>query len=224
MNAFSFLTLNIGGDDKNVFPYVSNSEEDFERMDVSKLSQWEVVFEHADRMGFFLHFKTQETEMDDLLNGGYLGLERKLYYRELIARFGHHLALNWNLGEENSNLVSQQKANSDFFKEIDPYDHPIVIHTFPNEKDKVFGPLLGHPTLDGVSLQSSPNAVFNDTLTWIRESAAAGHKWVVSNDEQNPSSRGVVPDSIDPSHSIIRKNALYGNIMAGGKYHFAYIS
>jgi len=35
-------------------------------------------------------------ELDD----GELGTERMLYYRELIARFGHHLALQWNLCEE----------------------------------------------------------------------------------------------------------------------------
>ena len=50
--------------------------------------------------GLFLHFKTQETENQGLLDGGEVGPQRKLYYRELIARFGHHLALNWNMGEE----------------------------------------------------------------------------------------------------------------------------
>ena len=73
------------------------------RIDVSKTAQWELVFEHADTMGMFLHFKTQEQENDQLLDGGKLGLQRRLYYRELVARFGHHLALNWNLGEENTN-------------------------------------------------------------------------------------------------------------------------
>ena len=34
------------------------------------------------------------------LDGGELGVERKLYYRELIARFAHHPALQWNLCEE----------------------------------------------------------------------------------------------------------------------------
>jgi len=48
----------------------------------------------------YLHFKTQECEIVNLLDNGELGPQRKLYYRELIARFGHHLALNWNLGEE----------------------------------------------------------------------------------------------------------------------------
>jgi len=49
MNAFSFITMNIMGDDKSVYPFISSNETDFLRMDCSKLAQWEVVFEHADR-------------------------------------------------------------------------------------------------------------------------------------------------------------------------------
>ena len=96
MNVFSFLPMNIAGDDRNVFPYTSYDER--LRMDVSRLDQWEIVFEHADTLGMYLHFKTQETENELLLDKGDLGPQRKLYYRELIARFSHHLALNWNLG------------------------------------------------------------------------------------------------------------------------------
>ena len=43
------------------------------------------------------------------MDGGNLGPERILYYRELIARFGYHLALNWNLGEEINNATTAQK-------------------------------------------------------------------------------------------------------------------
>ncbi|MEL6654156.1 MAG: DUF5060 domain-containing protein, partial [Bacteroidota bacterium] len=94
-NVFSFLTMNINGDDRNVFPYPtyngSNSpQDDRRRFDVSKLDQWEILFSHADSLGLYLHFKTQETENDQLLDGGQLGIERMLYYRELVARFGHH--------------------------------------------------------------------------------------------------------------------------------------
>ena len=123
MNAFSFLTFSLEGDDKNVYPYISDTE--FMRMDVSKMAQWEVIFEHADRRGMFMHFKTQETENDQILDGGELGNARKLYYRELIAvraapllplvsssrlvsnfkRFAHHLAMNWNIGEEVSDML-----------------------------------------------------------------------------------------------------------------------
>jgi len=101
MNAVSFLPMNIAGDDKNVFPYISYDV--YDRLDVSKLDQWEIVFEHANSLGMFLHFKTSESENQGLLDNGDVGVQRRLYYRELIARFGHHLALNWNIGEENGN-------------------------------------------------------------------------------------------------------------------------
>ncbi|AFO47546.1 hypothetical protein [Pseudomonas putida] len=64
------------------------------------MDQWEIVFEHGTKLGMYLHFKTQEAENVNLLDDGHLGPQRKLYYRELIARFGHHLALNWKLGVE----------------------------------------------------------------------------------------------------------------------------
>jgi len=40
MNVFSFLPLNIEGDDRNVFPYTTYDER--LRMDVSRLAQWEI--------------------------------------------------------------------------------------------------------------------------------------------------------------------------------------
>ena len=64
LNVFSFLPMNIEGDDRNVFPYLDYHERF--RLDVSRLAQWEIVFEHADKLGLFLHFKTQETENDQL--------------------------------------------------------------------------------------------------------------------------------------------------------------
>jgi Domain of unknown function (DUF5060) len=138
MNVFSFLTMNIDGDDRNVFPYVATT--DLQRIDVSKTAQWEVVFDHADRMGMFLHFKMQEQENDQLLDNGALGINRKLYYRELIARFGHHLALNWNLGEETSNTDLELKSYCDYFKANDPYNHLIVVQTRGgSNQDEVYG-------------------------------------------------------------------------------------
>jgi hypothetical protein len=83
MNAVSFLTMNLKGDDKNVFPYAS--EYQYDRFDCSKTAQWDIVFDHAEAKGMFLHFKTQEVENDHLLDNGALGNNRTLYYRELIA-------------------------------------------------------------------------------------------------------------------------------------------
>jgi hypothetical protein len=211
MKSFSFLTMNIIGDDQNVFPYISDLASDRTRFDVSKLAQWEILFEHTDSMGMYLHFKTQETENDQLLDGGDLGIERKLYYRELVARFSHHLALNWNLGEEISNTIPQIKSFADYFKQIDPYAHPIVAHN-PLGSNLFVG-LYGHPTFDGVSIQTLPANVFSDTMRWVTESNRTGRKWVVANDEQGPSVDGVKPDVNDPNHDTIRVNVLWGNLM-----------
>ena len=147
MNVFSFLTMNINGDDENVFPYISDLPEDLLRFDVSKLAQWEVVFEHADKIGMYLHFKLAETENDQLLDGGLLGNERKLYYRELIARFSHHLALNWNLSEEISNPVDKVTEFADFIKATDPYNHIVLFHTRPNSE--IYTEFLGSVSIDG---------------------------------------------------------------------------
>jgi hypothetical protein len=212
MNVFSFLTLNINGDDENVFPYISDAPgSDRLRMDVSKLAQWEILFAHADTMGMYLHFKLMETENDSLLDGGALGNERKLYYREIIARFGHHLALNWNLSEEISLPIDKIKEFADFVKATDPYNHIVLFHTGSNSD--LYTDFLGYPSIDGASLQDNPANVFANTIRWVLQSAATGQKWVVANDEQNPASSGVLPDSVDPDHDNIRIDSLWGNIM-----------
>ena len=153
MNVISFLTFNVAGDAKDTWPFVSSN--DWLHYDVSKLAQWEIVFEHADKLGIFLHFKTQETENDGAMDNGNTGQERRLYYRELVARFSHHHALNWNLGEENTQSTQQHHAMGSYFHEIDPYNHPVVIHTYPHHHNRVYGPLLGSDDLDGASIQVS---------------------------------------------------------------------
>ncbi|MEJ2504354.1 MAG: DUF5060 domain-containing protein [Gemmatimonadota bacterium] len=231
LNAISFLTMNVEGDGRNVWPWVEPDVRD--RYDVSKLAQWERVFTHADRLGLHLHFKTQETENDLLLDGGELGPERKLYYRELVARFGHHLALNWNLGEENDvweelDDVPQYRVRSyaRWIRDLDPYDHPIVIHSYPWQQAEVYIPLLGDRSdLTGASLQTFWSDVYEHTRLWRAASRAAGKKWVVANDEQGDARVGLTPDGPDSNHEALRAQALWGNLMAGGagvEFYFGY--
>jgi len=84
----------------------------------------------------YLHFKLSESENSGArekenvaMHEGNLGPERKLYLRELVARYGYHLALNWNLGEENTQTVQQQRDMAQYLSEIDSYHHLIVTHT-----------------------------------------------------------------------------------------------
>lgn len=251
LNSISFLTYSAGGDGDNVWPHVS--PDDKLRMDVSKLDQWQIVFDHAQAKGLYLHFKMQEQENDDnrigpearvgsvpaALDEGRLGPERKLYLRELIARFGYHLALNWNLGEENTQSPEEQRDMAKFLKETDPYQHHIVVHTFPPWQDRVYSKLLGEQSvLTGASLQMAWDQVHQRTLQWRRASAQSGRRWVVANDEQGSAAHGVPPDdgyqgfagkdrqgkAIHNMHDI-RKRTLWANLMAGGagvEYYFGY--
>ncbi len=215
LNVMSFLTYSYNGDDKNVFPHLTAG--DYTRMDCSKLDQWAVILAHAQTKGIYLHFKMQEQENDQNFDGGALGNQRKLYYRELVARFGHHLALNWNLGEETTNTEAQQKAFAQWFYDNDPYRHPVVLHTFPGDKNSVYTPLLGNASkLTGLSLQSAKSSVFADTRTWRTNSAGTPRPWVVANDEQGPANEGIKADSNDDAHNAERAEVLWGNLMAGG--------
>ena len=244
-NAFSFLTYNAGGDGDNVWPFVRR--DDSLHYDCSKLDQWTVVFDHAQKLGLYLHFKTQETENDDSngpgaaqsLDAGQLGPERKLYYRELVARFGHELALNWNFGEENSQTPEQQRAEIAYVASIDPYQHLRVIHTFPPQQEKVYSKLIGRQSmLTGVSLQNEWNQAHQRTFKWVTESSKSGRPWVVANDEQGSAGEGVPPDpgyqgfkgKVGKGKDVydlndIRKHTLWGTLMAGGQgveYYFGY--
>jgi hypothetical protein len=217
MSSVYFLTMNVKGDGKDVWPWTAESER--RRFDVSKLDQWDTVFSHMDRLGLLLHVVQQETENDQLLDGGELGRERKLYYRELVARFGHHLALVWNLGEENTNTHVQRLAFARHLRDLDPYDHPIVVHTQYTRKERIrmLGPLLGIDAFAGPSLQiGDVRETHDDTLRWVADSARAGRSWFVCLDEMGPADRGVLPDAEDPQHDLERWHGLWGNLMAGG--------
>ncbi len=244
-NAFSFIPYNAGGDGDNVWPFVRYGQK--LNYACTRLEQWGAVFDHATAKGLFLHFKLQETENDDnrkkgaksvpaALDGGDLGPERKLYLREMIARYSHNLGLNWNLGEENTQSPEQQRAMAAYIREIDPYDHLIVVHTYPNQQDQVYGALLGDQSvLTGASLQNSNvKDCHAQTVKWTRRSQAAGKPWVVSFDEPGSAKFGTPPDPgypgtprnfDDPSVATVRKQALWGTLLAGGagvEYYFGY--
>lgn len=157
----------------------------------------------------------------------------------MIARFGYNLALNWNLGEENTQSAEEQRDMSKYIQTMDPYRHNIVVHTFPDWQDRVYPQLTGEQSvLTGASLQMMWDQVHQRTLQWLRASAKSGRKWVVANDEQGSASHGVPPDdgyqgfagkdrqgkAIHNMHDI-RKRTLWANLMAGGagvEYYFGY--
>jgi hypothetical protein len=225
MNSVYFLTYNIdGGDGKDVWMWTSPEVRD--RYDCSKLDQWEIVFEHMDRLGLMLHVITQETENDSKL-GGSAGLnpERKLYYRELIARFAHHPALIWNQGEENNTSDPDRKDIAAYIRSLDPYAHPITVHSKNNKAPDFYNGLLGSPYFEASSIQGQMENYNNDAIILRQRTAEAGRKWAIFGDEQSSANVGVLPDAEDPHHDIPRTQALWGNLMGGGsgtEWYFGY--
>jgi hypothetical protein len=235
VNAHYFLSMNIEGDGKRTFPYIdANSPYVF---DVSKLGQWELVFSQFDAKGLMIHFQTTETENASYfegLEGGVattqFSIARKIYYRELIARFGHHLAITWNVGEENNapsgtkpvNTVSQRKLFAERLRDLTYYKDNIVIHnggSGQNNALNLYPSLLSDVNYTGTSLQLPfGNTSTHDNIKyWWSESEKAAQKWVISFDE--PYADGSTKDLV-----LLRNETIWGTLLAGGQmewYHGA---
>jgi len=129
---------------------------------------------------------------------------RKLFYREMIARFSSNLGFTMTIGEENGwdeyvsasghagnewgkgNTAGQRAAFTNYLRNIDPYDSPILVHTFPPEKKKVYFPLFDYTNarVESASLQMGRMRSTNaETLFWLDYSSKKGRQWVVTGDE-----------------------------------------
>ena len=162
-----------------------------------------------------------------MLDNGGTGPLRQLYIRELIARYGHHLALVWNIGEENGPAPwvpigqndTQRKAMITFLRAVDPYKHPILLHTHSEDplRADILNDILGFEHLDGLSLQQAQREQASEIVeTWRRKSKAAGKDWLITMDEIGEWHTAALPDGQDPNHPTLRRFALWGTLMSGG--------
>jgi len=231
INENYFLTMNIEGDGRQAFPYVNNSQPNV--FDVSKLAQWQIVFDHMMSKGVMAHFVLTETENENWFehnansNGNVpFANERKLYYREMVARFGYLNAITWNIGEENGwqsnrnnsfgdqNSTTQRIAFAEYLDDLNPYDDHIVIHNNPTVP--IHEDILSErrTSYTGASFQIGLNRsddIRRRMKTIITDSAASSpsQKWVVAFDE--PFTRNRFPDIVE-----FRKNAIWNTFMLGG--------
>lgn len=228
MNSLYFMTMNVHGDGDNVWPWIGPEERT--RYDVSKLAQWEKVFTRMDELGMAMNVFTQETENDSLLDQGELGRERRLYYRELVARFGHHLGVVWNLGEETNRTPGQLKDYASYIRSIDPYDHPIAVHNHVRVTGKrmegrpldpikeTFAPMLGYKDFEIPSLQMfDTTEVHAEVRKWVDLSKEKKKPWVVYLDEIGHWDIGVTTDTAaNNNHPMVMRSALWASLMSGG--------
>jgi len=230
VNAQYFVAMNVKGDGQDVWPWTG--PQDYYSFDVSKLEQWKVVMDHMDDRGIVKDFLFTETENESLFEHEeghpFFAVSRKLYYREMIARFGHSLGLTWNLGEEmgvvgntgespwrDPTTAKQRSAFIQYIAKLDAYDHPIVMHNWNDGEEALYGPELGNKVYSGLSLQAHEKYV-ERILLWRKRSAEAGRKWMIALDEPLGWEFGARPDVDAPQHNKARTTILWPLIMAGG--------
>ncbi|MCI4666534.1 MAG: DUF5060 domain-containing protein [Bacteroidia bacterium] len=224
MNSCYFLSMNISGDGKDVWPY--RNPRDFTRFDVSKLEQWEIVFEHMQSKGIMIHMVFQETENETLLDSGNTGFYRQIYLKEMIRRFGHHPGIIWNLGEENGPASwtpiaqndRQRKEMLSFIKETDPYKNPVLLHThsYDPPRKSVLDSIMGFELLDGLSFQQDKRELAAEAIAaWKKDSKDAGKPWLISMDEIGMWHTGANTDEKEPEHYSLIGDVLWGSLLAG---------
>ena len=193
VNSFFALLMNVGGDGDNVYPWLSKY--DITHYDVNKLEHWNDIFYHANEIGIHCQLTFNEGELYNKALLGYNNLsdERKLYYREMIARFGYLNAITWNLCEEYNHQQAPIDPNiiklwATYIKSVDSFDHPITVH---NWDDNGWVPFYGDNRFGSIAYQYRPtliNGGFNN---------AYGNKVV---ELRNANNILKIPINIDETH------------------------
>ncbi|WP_169727412.1 DUF5060 domain-containing protein [Granulosicoccus antarcticus] len=220
VNSVFFLPMNLGGDGQDTYPFVGASKERFDKThyDISKLHQWNQVLAHAQRQGIALNIVLSETETanEQWLDDGALGVERKLFFRELVARFGYLLAAKWNLGEENDFPRVELDKHADYLQALDWSGKPIAVHTHINQFYR-YGEIVGDSRYGASSIQYDEQFAGQFVEQWRTNSANAGHPWVLDMDENT---NGLTPES----NADRRKQILYDVLFSGGniEWYFGY--
>src|SRR3546814_16161492 len=114
--------------------------------------------------------------------GGELGRERKIYIREIVARFNHFLAVPWNMGEENTQHPDVVREQAKYIDSLDPYDHPLVMATYPRQKERFRPHLASGSAFHGLAMQGNMidfSDIRPDFVQWTHPSLRAGRPVVI---------------------------------------------
>ena len=171
--------------------------------------------------GIVAHMVLAETEAgnSEWLDDGELGVERKLFYREMVARFSYLLGVKWNISEESRFGTEKHKAFAAHIRSLDWAEHPLAVHTFLNRPEETYDDLLSDPSFDTSSIQFSPSNANDFVETWREKSAAAGKPWVIDMDEVGPAQTGLT----DANADSLRRSVLYPVYFSGGNLELSLI-
>ena len=213
------------GDTNDTWPWYGSTpgeaQANSSRYNVGKLAEWEGFFGYCESKGIVLHIV-----LDD--DSAWHDYDHSLYYREMIARFGHHPALIWNIGEEaNENYSdSEQLAFAQAIRNWDPYDHPLTVHR--NSDLRSNWPFLGNSSFDLTSIQVGSggddftSATLNNLNTVIinnrNGSVSAGRPVAVMIDEI----AGLTAVN-QATRLKMRSEVLYPIFLGGGHFELHYL-
>ena len=209
-------------------PWV-NPAVDHYTYDVSKLAQWQIVMDHMMEKGVMAHIVMGESliqsiyeKLGDAEGDPLFADSRKIYYREMMARFGYLNALTWNIGEEHAwdrnddfgdaVTADQIKSFAQYISDLAYYNDHIVVHNGPANNDNIYNNLMGaNSALTGTSLQGQFGNTVRATTSvkkWRTQSEANGKKWVVTYDEAY--NGGTI------NNEVFRHNVLWTTLTSGG--------
>jgi Domain of unknown function (DUF5060)/Divergent InlB B-repeat domain len=188
INSLYMIPFSINDDSDNTWPWTSRDLQ--MSYDVSKLAQWDIVLSHMDKVGISSTYYLCESANSRLLDGGSMILKYPIYYREVVARFGYHLGIRFNIGEETQQSKEQQDVACKQLDMLDPYQTIIGLHSKHKREDQVslFDFMLGKKYCHGpqYQLHEKEKKDHLDLIMWRAKSSEAGHKWIVANDESWP--------------------------------------
>ncbi len=222
VNSIYCITNTVHGARPDSWPWIGNAtdSDNRDRFDVGKLLIWEDFFTYCQDRGLVLHIVLNDDSC-------WTGYDSRLYFREMVARFGHHPAIIWNVGEEANESFSsaEQEGLAQKMKSSDPFGHPVTVHRKPGADLR--WPFLGNPLFDLTSMQAGEGlkafsaAILPDLGKIVREnrsgSVQAGRPLPVMIDETS----GV--DIVDAATILkMRTKVLYPIYLSGGNYelHF----
>lgn len=198
VNEMFTILMSIGGrtGGRYVSPFAGNlnlagsSNNDNKHYDVGRLREWDIVFSHmqAKGMNMQLVLGRSEAANKNELDNATLGVERKLYYRELSARFSYHNAITWNINEEYDWDLkispTMIKSWAGYLDAVDPYDHPITILNADTPQSS-FGPFYGDARFSTTAVQRYERTGNNggDTEAMLVATQKAGMPLPINMDE-----------------------------------------
>ncbi len=185
INSVYLVTHNLGGDHHDVWPWVGRTEEEAkrnpERFDVARLEKWRDLFDYIQSKGIVIQMVLED-------DSAWTGYNYRLYYREMIARFGYLPALCFNFCEEynEKHTLADALGYMELLGTLDPYAHPRAIHNVNLPR----AAYLNSPAVQMTSIQTDPSkpATLNRlAVDWFEAPLAlVTRPLVVSFDEARP--------------------------------------